>query len=254
MGCVQFMCARIGMVTGRGLAGTLRTAFAKGPALREEENLTTLSNRPRNDAFVYLVAGTLLSVGVPVIAVDGKVVRNETCKSKTDATFRWEDLLINVECKRPQSQKALGKLTKEARGQIENPSRGGRHGVIALDCSVVIRPKWNLLGCDSEEAAKQSERSISMWLEKSILPQIKMHLNESILGFILFAKVPAKIQVHTSPVVTALGEPIHEFRLDCISTWLVAGNEQHPQHQILRHAAGRLEQQQARSNKPDSQS
>src|SRR6202030_4770016 len=24
MGCVQFMCARIGMVTGRGLAGTLR--------------------------------------------------------------------------------------------------------------------------------------------------------------------------------------------------------------------------------------
>ena len=27
MGCVQFMCARIGMVTGRGLAGTLRLKF-----------------------------------------------------------------------------------------------------------------------------------------------------------------------------------------------------------------------------------
>jgi len=29
MGCVQFMCARIGMVTGRGLAGTLRLKFPK---------------------------------------------------------------------------------------------------------------------------------------------------------------------------------------------------------------------------------
>src|SRR5580704_9819859 len=27
MGCVQFMCARIGMVTGRGLAGALRQKF-----------------------------------------------------------------------------------------------------------------------------------------------------------------------------------------------------------------------------------
>src|SRR6476619_6346734 len=29
MACVQFMCARIGMVTGRGLAGTLRLKFPK---------------------------------------------------------------------------------------------------------------------------------------------------------------------------------------------------------------------------------
>jgi Mn2+/Fe2+ NRAMP family transporter len=29
MGCVQFMCARVGMVTGRGLAGTLRLKFPK---------------------------------------------------------------------------------------------------------------------------------------------------------------------------------------------------------------------------------
>src|SRR5450631_938149 len=29
MGCVQFMCARIGMVTGQGLAGALRQKFPK---------------------------------------------------------------------------------------------------------------------------------------------------------------------------------------------------------------------------------
>src|ERR1700730_13623862 len=29
MGCVQFMCARIGMVTGRGLAGALRQKFPR---------------------------------------------------------------------------------------------------------------------------------------------------------------------------------------------------------------------------------
>src|SRR5216110_873646 len=29
MGCVQFMCARLGMVTGRGLASTLRAKFPR---------------------------------------------------------------------------------------------------------------------------------------------------------------------------------------------------------------------------------
>jgi len=74
------------------------------------------------------------------------------------------------------------------------------------------------LKCDSEEAAKQSKRSISIGLEKSILPQIKIHPNDSILGFILFAMVRAKTRVRSLGFITALGEPIHESRLDCIST------------------------------------
>jgi nucleotide-binding universal stress UspA family protein len=112
-------------------------------------------------------------------------------------------------------------------------------------CSVVIRPKWNLLKCDSEEAAKQSKRSISIGLEKSILPQIKIHPNDSILGFILFAMVRAKTRVRSLGFIAALGEPIHESRLDCISTWLVVANKKHPQHQILQYVAGCLDR-----NKP----
>jgi hypothetical protein len=183
-----------------GLTEKLRKVFAKGPALREEENLTTASNRPRNDAFVYLVAGTLLSAGVHVVAVDGTVAGNECCRSEADVTFRWEDLLINVECKRPQSQAGLGKLTKEARGQIEDPSRGGHHGVIALDCSVLVRPRWNLLECDSEKEAVSSRESVFDELQGSISPKIRSQFARSILGFILFAKVPAKIRVYTSPL------------------------------------------------------
>jgi hypothetical protein len=141
------------------------------------------------------------------------------------------------------------RVLKNSRGLSGNTVamtiRGGCHGVIALDCSVVIRPKWNLLKCDSEEAAKQSKRSISIGLEKSILPQIKIHPNDSILGFILFAMVRAKTRVRSLGFIAALGEPIHESRLDCISTWLVVANKKHPQHQILQYVAGCLDR-----NKP----
>ena len=42
-----------------GLAGKIRTVCSKGPLLREEENSAASSNRARNDAFGYLVAGRL---------------------------------------------------------------------------------------------------------------------------------------------------------------------------------------------------
>jgi hypothetical protein len=96
-------------------------------------------------------------------------------------------MLIDIECKRPQSYASLDKRTKSARRQIKGPRRGGRHGVIALDCSVLVRPAGNLLESDSVE---MTERSISIGLEKSVASKVKSHLTNSILGFLLFARVP----------------------------------------------------------------
>jgi hypothetical protein len=224
-----------------GLAEKIRAVVAKGPVLREEENPATSSNRARDDAFNYLVAGTLLSAGVPIVAVDGTITRNEICKSEADITFQWSDMLIDIECKRPQSYASLGERTKDARRQIQHPSRGGRHGVIALDCSVLVRPAGTLLESDSVEMA---ERSISTELEKSVASRVKSHLTNSILGFLFFARVPVRTRTRRSPILTALGEPIQEYRLDCISTWLVVGNAQYAQPEILQCLAERLSMEQ----------
>jgi hypothetical protein len=90
-----------------GLAGKIRAVFSKGPLLREEENPAVSSNQARNDAFGYLVAGKLLAAGVPVVAVDGVMTRDAACESEADVTFRWNETLIDIECKRPQSYAAL---------------------------------------------------------------------------------------------------------------------------------------------------
>jgi hypothetical protein len=84
-------------------AGHLRHCTFVG--MREEENPATSSNRARDDVFSYLVAGRLLSAGVPVVAVEGTIARNETCESEADVTFQLGDMLIDIECKRQCSSR-----------------------------------------------------------------------------------------------------------------------------------------------------
>ena len=220
-----------------GLADRMRAVLGKGPLLREEENPSASTNRPRNDAFGYLVAGRLLAAGVPVVAVDGINGRDTSCSSEADVTFRWKATLFDIECKRPRSDMALGVRTAEARAQIERPSREGRHGVIAIDCSVLVRPAGTLLESGS---GAEAEGLISRMLETSIAPKIESRLTNSLLGFLLFARVPAMIRIRRSPILSASGEPIHDFWPDSISTWLVVSNAQYPGSDTLRDLAGRL--------------
>lgn len=220
-----------------GLAERMRAVLGKGPLLREEENPAASSNRPRNDAFGYLVPGRLLAAGVPVLAVNGISARGTSCSSEADVTFRWNTALFDIECKRPRSYAALGERTAEARAQLERPSRGGRHGVIAIDCSVLVRPAGTLLESGS---GAEAEGLISSMLETSVAPRIESRLTNSILGFLLFARVPAMIRIRRSPILTASGAPIHDFRPDCISTWLVVSNAQYAGPDVLRGLATRL--------------
>ena len=220
-----------------GLAERIRTVFNKGPLLQEDENPASSTNRARNDAFGYLVAGKLLAASVPVVAVDGIVAQSGNCLSEADITVQWSETLFDIECKRPQSHASLEQRTKEARDQIQRPSRGGRHGVIALDCSVLVRPAGTLLETDSGEDA---ERSISVELEKSIVPKVESHLTHLIPGFILFARVPAMTRIRQSPTSTNAENPAYDFRPDSISTLLLVSNAQYTGPDVIRRLAERL--------------
>jgi len=126
-----------------GLAEKIKTACSTGALLREEEHSATSSNRARDDAFGYLVAGRLLAAGV--VDIEGIFAPITSRESKADITVQWHGTLIDIECKRPQSSAALTKLTKKARKQLQHPGRGRRHGLIAIDCSVLVRPAGTLL-------------------------------------------------------------------------------------------------------------
>jgi len=194
-----------------GLYEKIRPAVSKGPLLREHEKPTASSNRPRNDAFGYIVSGTFLKAGIRVCAVERIPARHAACNSEADLTFECGGSLIDVECKRPQSGRKLVRLVKDALQQITSPDRGGRRGVIGLDCSVLVRPAGHLLERESPEAA---ESQISSWLEEHVLPRVSRCLTSSILGCVLFARVPAMIPL-------SINDP--RFRRDCVKSWLVYG-------------------------------
>ena len=220
-----------------GLRRKFTTVFKKGPLLREDENPTQSTNRPRNDAFGYLVAGRLLAAGVDVVAVDGIISRNVTCQSEADLTFAWDGTFIDIECKRPQTVAALRERSEEAREQIMCSSRGGRVGVIAIDCSAFVRPGGVLLKSVLGEA---TGRSIFGVLEKAVGAVVTPYLTDSIPGFILFARVPSMTRVGRSLIVSPQGEPIYQLRPDSISTWLVVGNSDYKGPDVLRSIFRRI--------------
>lgn len=107
------------------LGQKIKAVYSKGPILREDERPETSSNRPRNDAFVYVLAGKLARAGVKVISVDGIVAQGIDCEIDADITFGWDGTAIAIQCKRPQTQHAVEKRAREAREQLTRPSRKG---------------------------------------------------------------------------------------------------------------------------------
>jgi hypothetical protein len=214
-----------------GLQKHLRRVCRKGPLLREGENPKESTNRPRNDAFSYIVSGTLIAAGVEVVAVEGIPQGGCDCTSEADLTFNWKGTPIDVECKRPQTADALIPRMQEACDQIAQPARGGRLGVVALDCSPSIRAPGRLL---EYEAGDSGERRISSILESAVAPMLNPHLTPAILGFILMARVPSMACLSVSPIVSARGRPFRTFRPESISSWLVVGNSSAPRRDVLR--------------------
>ncbi len=125
-----------------GLKTKLRAACAKGPILTDEEKASNSGNRPRNELFVYLMAGKFLAAGISVHSIDGTCTPSGVSVSAADFSFDWNGCNINVECKRVNSPAQLQRRACHARDQI---ARSGQHGIIAIDCSVLARPKGTLL-------------------------------------------------------------------------------------------------------------
>lgn len=216
-----------------GLKDKIREVCKKGPTLRENETISSSSNRPRNDAFCFIVAGKFLAADISVVNVDGTASRHAICESNADFTFRWEESYFDVECKRLQSENQLLKRAEEARDQI---TQFGRCGIIAIDCSVLCRPAGTLLdNLDPDKA----EFRLSEQLRTDIEPKVRSSLSPSILGFILFAKVPA---------MTAVGRILNSSgnlsrRRDIISSWLFVANASLQNPEILRNIVPKLENQ-----------
>lgn len=223
-----------------GLRERLREVCRKGPTLREGEKVTASSNRPRNDAFSYLLAGTLISAGVPVVAVEGVKRAGFNDTSDADTTFVSRGTYIDVECKRPQADGAVLPRMREAREQLEKPTREHRFGIVALDCSVVARPPGTLLEYESGEKA---EARISARLD-ALASAFDPHLTPHVLGLMLFARVAGMMRIGRSPILSPRGEPISEFRPETIATWLVVSNAQAEAPDILRDIAEQIQRHQ----------
>lgn len=211
-----------------GLKQKITAVFSKGPILREDErpNTLSISNRPRNDAFVYLLAGKLIILGVNVMAVDEIARQGISSHADADITFEWNGSTIDIQCKRLQTQNKLEKRVKEARRQLK-----GRTGIIAVDCSAFVRPLGKLLESDSAEDA---ERFLASLLEKEVKLNVEKHLETAILGFILFARAPAMTRIEHSSILSVHGSPMHTtYRPDSISTWLVISNSSSSNPDVL---------------------
>lgn len=202
----------------------IREAFTKGPVLSESERPDASSNRPRNDAFVYFLAGKLLKAGLKVIAVDGMVAQGTTCHKDADITIDWHGSVIDIECKRPQSSKAFEKRIKEAARQLIDLRRQGRKGIIGIDCSALIRPSQNLLESDSSEHAEQFLSDLLEERVNKVMPKVNKYLKTHILGFLVFARVPSMIRTKSSPILSSRGTPFTYLRPESTYTLQVIPN------------------------------
>lgn len=214
-----------------GLERKIKAVFRKGPILREDENPDASTNRPRNDAFVYLLAGKLIRAGLKVVAVDGIVAQGINCHKDADITLDRSGSAIDIQCKRPQSYTALIERVKEADQQLSRTNREGQKGIIAIDCSAFIRPPEHLIEKDSAEDA---EKFLASSLGKAIIPTAKMPLRPDILGFLAFARAPAMIREGFSSIVSPCGNPFKYIRRDCVSTWLAIPNSRASNSNTLR--------------------
>lgn len=232
-----------------GLRARLCQVFKKGPTLRENENAAISSNRPRNDAFSYLVSGTLIGAGVNVVAVEGLRRTDFTGRSDADLSFESKAAYFNIECKRPQTQDSLVSCMRKARAQLEQTGQEGCPGIIALDCSTIVRPPGTLL---EYESGKTAEAKVSSILEKRFGPTLVPYLTSNLLGFILVARVAGMIHLGESFIISPQGHPIREFRPETILTWHVFSNSNGCCPDILRNLAEKVDRYQASRRTGDS--
>jgi hypothetical protein len=215
-----------------GLDRKIRLVFGKGALLHENENPANSSSRSRNDAFVYLLAGKLIKVGINVVAVDGLVLDGSGLKSDADITLCHNQAVIDVQCKRPLRVNQIQRRVKEACQQLMKSISGCESGLVGLDCSAVIRPVGKLIETGS---AEDSVNYLGDLMERAIVPKVHAILDPSVVGLILFARSPAMTRKGQSSILTADGVPYSRyFRPESISSTLIMPNPRCSESGMIR--------------------
>jgi len=101
-----------------GLKAKISVVLEEGPVLQHDENLDSSSNKARNNAFTYLLAGRLIASGIEVLTVDGIRREGQSVEWKGDITIQQAGEPLDVQCKRLQKESSLINRVKEARNQI----------------------------------------------------------------------------------------------------------------------------------------
>lgn len=188
-----------------GLRQRIREALEGGPVVTEDEKTETASNRSRNDVFVFNIAGRLLSGGMRVISVDGIPRTGGSPATVDDIQVQVGSLVAVIECKRPRARKAMVRRVREAARGI-----AGRHGAVAVDCSVFIRPPNKLYECDSE---RDGQAHLQERLNTAYSEGKPIRVPTNIMGLILYARMPTMARLGRSPIVTQEGVPfVTSFR------------------------------------------
>lgn len=214
--------------------------FGKGPVLHEDESPDNSSKRPRNDAFVFLLAGKLLKAGINVVAVDGTVVDCSGWKSDSDITLCHNRSAIDVQCKRPLTLTQMQKRVREACRQLMKSISGSQTGIVGLDCSAITRPIGTLIEKDSAEDAVNL---LSDLMERDIVPNARATLEPNVFGLILFARSPAMTRKGQSTILAANGIPYRRyFRPESVSSSLVVPNPKCAESGMLKEIFEMLHQ------------
>lgn len=210
-----------------GLHSKIRKVFQKGPVLREDEKSNNSSNRSRNDAYVYFLAGKILKSGVKIASVDGVI--SNSCKLElvydADITLYHNDWFIDVQCKRPVSPNQMQKRVSQAYQQLMESTSGGKAGIIGLDCSSIIRPNGNVIEAKSGE---DSSRFLGDLIEEKIAYRFKDKMTSHVLGMILFARSPAMTKKGQTSTLKINGTPYTQyFRPESVYSFIIVDNNQY---------------------------
>lgn len=200
-----------------GIQDKISFVFKKGALLSENERASANSNRPRNDAFVFIIAGKLLhGEEARIISVDG--IRNSKSpnvparkESPADIVLLFREELIRIECKRPMNKTTLDTNAEAAFRQLTNPSFSQAWGIIAVDASKLIKKPGEYLEASSLDA---SSKFLTDELGKLLTPIAERYRQEAILGLIGFASVPL-VATAKSRILKNDGTP---YTLDNLST------------------------------------
>ena len=186
--------------------------------------------------FGFAFAGRLVAAGCDVLAVDGISRIDEQRSWVGDITIQHEGVILDVQCKRPQTAAAVKPNADKAKKQILKATSPGS-GMIALDLSVILRPAGTLLSAQSEASASDK---LSKLIETHLHAITDEMVGPEIAGIIGVGKIPSMI-TETSTVVGSNGQPYEVTRPYSAGEIAIALNQLSPHAPTLRCIGEKLD-------------